>query len=59
MTSVGMKEEQMLVLGNAIVELLRLRHDSYALATRPVAVDGLLAVFPCLPREFLRIGLGP
>ena len=51
-TSVGMKQEQMLTLGNAIVELLRRRNDAYAVATIKEAVDELIEAFPAYPKEF-------
>jgi glycine hydroxymethyltransferase len=50
-TSVGMKQEQMLTLGNAIVELLRRRNDAYALATIKEAVDELIDAFPAYPED--------
>jgi len=50
-TSVGMKQEQMLVLGNAIVELLRRRNDEYAVATIRESVNELIASFPAYPED--------
>ncbi len=50
-TSVGMKQEQMLTLGNAIVEMLRRRNDPYALATIKEAVDELIEAFPAYPED--------
>ncbi|MEA3503045.1 MAG: hypothetical protein U9R47_09750, partial [Actinomycetota bacterium] len=50
-TSVGMKQEQMLTLGNAIVELLRRRNDAYAVATIKEAVDELIEAFPAYPQD--------
>ena len=51
-TSVGMKQEQMLTLGNAIVELLRRRNEPYAVATVKEAVDELIEAFPAYPEGF-------
>jgi len=51
-TAVGMMQEQMLTLGNAIVELLRRRNDAYAVATIKEAVDELIAAFPAYPKDF-------
>jgi len=51
-TSVGMMQEQMLTLGNAIVELLRRRNDAYAVATIKEAVDELIDAFPAYPEGF-------
>ncbi len=51
-TTVGMKQEQMLILGNAIVELLRRRSDAYAVATIKEAVDELIEAFPAYPQNF-------
>ena len=50
-TSVGMKQEQMLVLGNAIVELLRRRNDEYAVATIRESVNELIEAFPAYPED--------
>ena len=50
-TSVGMKQEQMLVLGNAIVELLRRRNDEFAIATIREAVNELIEAFPAYPED--------
>jgi len=50
-TSVGMRQEQMLVLGSAIVELLRRRNDPYALATIKEVVDELIEAFPAYPED--------
>ncbi|MCL1693879.1 MAG: serine hydroxymethyltransferase [Actinomycetia bacterium] len=50
-TSVGMKQEQMLVLGNAIVELLRRRNDEYAVATIRESVNELIDAFPAYPED--------
>jgi glycine hydroxymethyltransferase len=50
-TSVGMKQEQMLVLGNAIVELLRRRNDDYAVATIRESVNELIEAFPAYPED--------
>ncbi|MCL1599014.1 MAG: serine hydroxymethyltransferase [Actinomycetia bacterium] len=50
-TSVGMKQEQMLVLGNAIVELLRRRNDAFAVSTIKEAVDELIGAFPAYPED--------
>ena len=51
-TSVGMKQEQMLTLGNVIVELLRRRNDAYAVGTIKEAVDELIEAFPAYPKDF-------
>ncbi len=51
-TAVGMKQEQMLTLGNAIVELLRRRNDPHAVATIKEAVDELIEAFPAYPADF-------
>jgi glycine hydroxymethyltransferase len=51
-TAVGMKQEQMLTLGNVIVELLRRRNDPHAVATIKEAVDELIAAFPAYPADF-------
>jgi glycine hydroxymethyltransferase len=51
-TSVGMMQEQMLTLGNAIVELLRRRNDAYAVSTIREAVDELIEAFPAYPGDF-------
>jgi glycine hydroxymethyltransferase len=51
-TAVGMKQEQMLTLGNAIVELLRRRNDPNAVATIKEAVDELIEAFPAYPEGF-------
>ncbi|MEA3511434.1 MAG: serine hydroxymethyltransferase [Actinomycetota bacterium] len=51
-TTVGMRQEQMLTLGSAIVELLRRRTDNYALATIRESVDELIAAFPAYPADF-------
>ena len=51
-TAVGMKQEQMLTLGNAIVELLRRRNDPHAVATIKEAVDELIEAFPAYPANF-------
>ena len=50
-TSVGMRQEQMLVLGSAIVELLRRRNDAYAVATIRESVNELIAAFPAYPED--------
>ena len=50
-TSVGMRQEQMLTLGSAIVELLRRRNDAYAVATVKEAVDELIEAFPAYPED--------
>jgi len=51
-TTVGMMQEQMLTLGNAIVELLRRRTDAYAVATIKEAVDEMIEAFPAYPQDF-------
>lgn len=58
-TSVGMKQEQMLTLGNAIVELLRRRNDAYAVATIKEAVDELIEAFPAYPQDCAGYVKGP
>ena len=50
-TSVGMRQEQMLVLGSAIVELLRRRNEAYAVATIRESVNELIAAFPAYPED--------
>ncbi|MEA3510231.1 MAG: serine hydroxymethyltransferase [Actinomycetota bacterium] len=50
-TTVGMRQEQMLTLGSAIVELLRRRNDSYAVATIRESVDELIEAFPAYPED--------
>ena len=51
-TTVGMKQEQMLTLGNVIVEFLRRRKDPQAVATIKEAVDELIEAFPPYPKNF-------
>ena len=58
-TSVGMRQEQMLVLGSAIVELLRRRNDPHALATIKEAVDELIEAFPAYPEDCVGYVKGP
>jgi len=50
-TTVGMRQEQMLTLGSAIVELLRRRNDDYAIATIRESVDELIEAFPAYPED--------
>jgi glycine hydroxymethyltransferase len=57
-TSVGMKQEQMLVLGNAIVELLRRRNDDYAVATIRESVNELIEAFPAYPEDCVGYVIG-
>jgi len=58
-TSVGMKQEQMLTLGNAIVEMLRRRNDPYALSTIKEAVDELIEACPAYPEDCVGYVRGP
>ena len=51
-TTAGMKQEQMVVLGNAIVEILRKRSDSTVLEQLRSRVDELARAFPAYPVEF-------
>ena len=51
-TTAGMKQEQMVVLGNAIVEILRKRNDPAVLEQLRGRVDELAKAFPAYPVEF-------
>jgi glycine hydroxymethyltransferase len=51
-TTAGMKQEQMVVLGRVIVEILRQRHDPAVLDQLRQIVDELIEGFPAYPVEF-------
>lgn len=51
-TTAGMKQEQMVTLGNAIVEILRRRSDSNVLDQLRERVAELTRAFPAYPVEF-------
>jgi glycine hydroxymethyltransferase len=51
-TTAGMMQEQMVVLGNAIVEILRRRKDPAVLDQLRGRVDELARAFPAYPVEF-------
>lgn len=51
-TTAGMKQEQMVTLGNAIVELLRKRNEPVALDHLRARVAELAADFPAYPADF-------
>jgi len=51
-TTAGMKQEQMTVLGSVIVEILRQRHDAAVLDQLRPIVDELIDGFPAYPVEF-------
>ncbi len=51
-TTVGMKQEQMVTLGSAIVEILRKRHDSAVLDQLKGVIQELANAFPAYPVEF-------
>ena len=51
-TTAGMKQEQMVTLGNAIVEILRKRNDAAVLGQLSARVRELAAAFPAYPVEF-------
>ena len=51
-TTAGMKQEQMVTLGNAIVEILRKRNDTAVLDQLAARVSELAAAFPAYPVEF-------
>jgi len=51
-TTAGMKQEQMVVLGSAIVEILRKRNDPAVLEQLRGRVDELARAFPAYPVEF-------
>ena len=51
-TTAGMKQEQMIVLGRVIVEILRQRNDPVVLDQLRPIVDELISGFPSYPVEF-------
>jgi len=51
-TTAGMKQEQMIVLGRVIVEILRQRHDPAVLDQLRPIVDELISGFPAYPVDF-------
>ncbi|MDA2979952.1 MAG: serine hydroxymethyltransferase [Actinomycetota bacterium] len=51
-TTAGMKQEQMVTLGNAVVEILRKRHDPAVLSQLRDRVSELAAQFPAYPVDF-------
>jgi glycine hydroxymethyltransferase len=51
-TTAGMKQEQMVILGSAIVEILRKRNDAAVLEQLRGRVDELARAFPAYPVEF-------
>jgi len=51
-TTAGMRQEQMTILGSLIVEILRKRNEPAALAQFRSAVDELLEAFPPYPADF-------
>jgi glycine hydroxymethyltransferase len=51
-TTAGMKQEQMVILGNAIVEILRKRNSPEILDQLRTTVGELAAQFPAYPVEF-------
>ncbi len=51
-TTAGMKQEQMVTLGNAIIEILRKRHDPAVLDHLRARVTELSDAFPAYPVEF-------
>jgi glycine hydroxymethyltransferase len=51
-TTAGMKQEQMVTLGNAIIEILRKRHDPAVLDHLRGRVTELSDAFPAYPIEF-------
>ena len=51
-TTAGMKQEQMVTLGNAVVEILRKRRDPAVLAQLRDRVSELAAQFPAYPIDF-------
>lgn len=51
-TTAGMKQEQMAVLGRVIVEILRQRDDASVLNQLRPIVDELIDGFPAYPLEF-------
>jgi len=51
-TTVGMKQEQMVTLGSAIVEILRKRHDAAVLDQLRAVIGELTDAFPPYPADF-------
>ncbi len=51
-TTVGMKQEQMVILGSAIVEILRKRHDPAVLDQLRGVIGELTEAFPAYPEDF-------
>jgi glycine hydroxymethyltransferase len=51
-TSTGMKDAEMVTLGESIVALLRDRNDAVAVASIKPAVDDLITTFPAYPTDF-------
>jgi glycine hydroxymethyltransferase len=51
-TTTGMKQEQMVTLGSAIVEILRKRHDAAVLDQLGAVIAELAEAFPAYPLEF-------
>ena len=51
-TTAGMKQEQMMILGKAIVEILRKRNDAAVLDQLGAAVSELASQFPAYPEDF-------
>ena len=51
-TTAGMKQEQMMILGKAIVEMLRKRNDAAVLDQLSAAVGELASEFPAYPEGF-------
>ena len=52
LSTAGMKQEQMVILGNAIVEILRKRNSPEILDQLRTTVNELAAEFPAYPIEF-------
>jgi len=55
-TTAGMKQEQMVTLGDLIVEILRKRNDKLALDQHRRTVAELASAFPAYPVEFAGYG---
>ena len=51
-TTAGMKDAEMVTLGNAIVDILVNRDDEAALASSKATIDELAKAFPSYPTEF-------
>ena len=51
-TTAGMKDAEMVTLGNAIVDILVNRDDEAALASARATIDELAAAFPSYPTDF-------